>query len=77
VQGWRPAQAPARGLCASLAGFELAQPVQDGVEVLLDAVELRGRRRRRSRCASRSAAILYGKEPDPGLVLARSQCFVT
>ena len=30
-----------------------------------------------SRCASRSAAILYGKEPGPGLVLVRSRCFVT
>jgi hypothetical protein len=29
------------------------------------------------RCASRSAAILYGKEPGLGLVLARSRCFVT
>jgi hypothetical protein len=38
-----------RGLCASLAGMELIQPVQDGVELLLDAVELRGRRMPRSR----------------------------
>jgi hypothetical protein len=28
-------------------------------------------------CVSRSAAILYGKEPGPGLISARAQCFVT